>query len=133
MKMPVAAILLGGLVAAAAWAGPPITASPPPQATPSGLLGVIGGDLPARRLPCPVVPCLPGDQACLQAAFRAVLRCAEDGLAPELSAAPGATLFRAHGGGYTLYGTLTPGAAAPNRGLLDAWRLALEPLGEPLP
>ncbi|MCB9538139.1 MAG: hypothetical protein H6704_17935 [Myxococcales bacterium] len=133
MKMPVAAAAGGALLAAAAWAAPPITASPTPQATPSGLLGVIGGDVRGAAPTCPVVPCLPGDQGCLQAAFQAVRRCADAGLAPELSAAPGATVFRAHGGGYTLYGTLSPGRGGPDRDLLSAWRLTLEPLDEPLP
>lgn len=133
MKMSVAAIACGALLAAAAWAAPPITASPPPHAAPSGLLGVLGGDVPAAAPSCPVVPCLPGDQDCLQAAFHAVQRCAAAGLAPQLSAAPGATVFRAHGGGYTVYGTLSPGLGTPDRDLLDAWRLTLEPLDEPLP
>ncbi len=81
---------------------------------------------------CAVGQCAPGDQACRQNVFHAVLGCLDDGRLAALPdcadcPAPGAgtTLFRAHGGGVTLYGAIGPQRAVGPR-LLHAIGRAVE-------
>lgn len=64
---------------------------------------------------CPVRPCADGDQPCRQNVFYAVLGCLGDGRLAGLPECPdcklppsSVTLFRAHGGGMTLYGAVGP-------------------------
>ncbi len=113
---------------------PHLETAPPAVAAPGGLLGVLGGESAAQRPACPIIPCIHGDQACLQSAFASLRACVTAGIAPELDAAPGVSVFRAHGAYYTVYGTLAAGAAgSTNRALLHGYRATLEALDETLP
>jgi hypothetical protein len=116
-----------GAAKAAAGRGAPggLSLSLAPRAVLTALTAV-GRDAEADA--CPVGQCAPGDQACRQNVFHAVLGCLEEGRLACADCAPpggGTTLFRAHGGGVTLYGAIGPRRAAGPR-LLHAIGRAVE-------
>lgn len=129
------AVLSGGLVvsglALAASAGPAHrpAAAPTVLAVPPAVPGVVLGGLRAERLAdcsstCDVPRCAPGDDFCRQLSFEVALECVQDGRLGAVDP-PGAatTVFRAQGGGFTLYGALGPaggGHEALLRGVSEA-------------
>jgi hypothetical protein len=133
MRMSVRQILVVLSVAAGAvatgltfGAGPPVLGAPVPEAlsglaAPQAVPGVVLGGVRAERFgswfdACDPPPCTLGDDLCREAAYAAVMECVRAGaLGPRPDAQ--ATLFRASGGGVTLYGSVGP-VAAPQRELL---------------
>lgn len=123
----VVAVATGAVAAGLALAaGPPVFSAPVPQAlsglaAPQALPGVVLGGVRAERLgyafdACDPPPCALGDDLCREVAYAAVMDCVRAGA---LGARPDAqaTLFRASGGGVTLYGSVGP-VVAPQRDLL---------------
>lgn len=81
---------------------------------------------------CGVGECPAGDQQCRQNVFHAVLGCLRDGRLRDLPGCPGCalpgpqfTIFRAHGDGITLYGTVGPRGGG-HRALLSGISRAVE-------
>ncbi len=125
-----AILVLGGL--ALAQSAPPALKAPAVaiDAVPGPVLQAVA---PTQgRSTCAVSMCPPGDQACLQGAFDTVLECLRAGdvgsLLPDCEGCvvPGgrAQIFRAHGGGVVLYGTI--GSKIRNERLLRSLAQSIE-------
>ena len=102
------------------------------DAVPGQVLQVVAPQ--TQRPSCAIQVCAAGDQTCLQGAFNSVMGCLRSGavgsLLPDCAGcslpAGDTKVFRAHGGGIVLYGTI--GQPGPrNKALLKGIAAAVDP------